>query len=101
MAADVTESRKEEGCLRFDLLKGDAGKYHFYEIYKDSEAAAHHKTLPHYLGCACAFCGGADNSRSTIEFTFNDASPGGRAFKNTLACPRSTGPNMARTRRAS
>ena len=56
MNVDAAESRKEDGCLRFDLLKGaeddDGTFYHFYEVYKDKEAAAHHKTLPHYQGWA-------------------------------------------------
>ena len=52
MAVDVTESRKEEGCLRFDLLDQGGGVYSFYEIYKDDAAAALHKTLPHYQGWA-------------------------------------------------
>ena len=52
MAADVAGSRAEPGCLRFDLVKGektDKGTvYHFYEAYKDAEAAAFHKEQPHY-----------------------------------------------------
>ena len=52
MEVDVLESRKEEGCLRFDLLDQGNGVYSFYEVYKDDAAAAHHKTLPHYQGWA-------------------------------------------------
>ena len=54
MKVDVDESRKEEGCLRFDLLDQGGGKYSFYEIYKDDAAMALHKTLPHYQGCKCS-----------------------------------------------
>ena len=33
MAIDVEGSRKEEGCLRFDLLQGDEENvFHFYEV---------------------------------------------------------------------
>ena len=33
MKVDVEGSRKEEGCLRFDLIKGEgAGVWHFYEV---------------------------------------------------------------------
>jgi len=54
MKVDVEESRKEEGCTRFDLLQDTENKlkFHFYEIYKDADAAALHKTLPHYLAWA-------------------------------------------------
>ena len=52
MAVDVVESRKEEGCLTFDLCDQGDGKYSFYEVYKDAEAMALHKTLPHYKGWA-------------------------------------------------
>ena len=52
LQVDVLESRKEEGCLRFDLLDQGNGVYSFYEVYKDAEAAAYHKTLPHYKGWA-------------------------------------------------
>ena len=56
MKIDVEGSRAEEGCLRFDLLKGEATEagvpYHFYEAYKDADAAAFHKTTPHYKAWA-------------------------------------------------
>lgn len=50
MKVDAEESRKEEGCTRFDVLQ-DRDKpnvFHFYEVYVSAEAAALHKTLPHY-----------------------------------------------------
>ena len=52
MKNDAEESRKEEGCLRFDLLDLGGGKYAFYEVYRDEEAMKLHKTLPHYLAWA-------------------------------------------------
>ena len=53
MKFDAEESRKEEGCTRFDVLQ-DREKpnvFHFYEVYVSAEAAALHKTLPHYKVC--------------------------------------------------
>jgi autoinducer 2-degrading protein len=56
MDVDIAGSRKEEGCLDFDLVKGEpvegGCKYHFCEVYKDSEAAAFHKTTDHYKAWA-------------------------------------------------
>ena len=53
MKIDVEGSRKEEGCVKFDLLKGEGeGVYHFYEVYKDSAAAATHKETAHYKAWA-------------------------------------------------
>ena len=53
MKIDVEGTRKEEGCIKFDLLKGEGdGVYHFYEVYKDSNAAAVHKETAHYKAWA-------------------------------------------------
>ena len=54
LKVDAAGSREEEGCLRFDLLKDseNANTWHFYEIYKDNDAMAVHKTLPHYKAWA-------------------------------------------------
>ena len=51
MTNDAIESRKEEGCLTFHLLKvaGKESTYSFYEAYKNVDAQKLHKTLPHYL----------------------------------------------------
>ncbi len=50
MEIDVKGSRKEEGCLRFDLLRDQqqSNKFIFYEVYKDSDALEFHKTTDHY-----------------------------------------------------
>ena len=50
METDCLESRKEEGCTRFDVLRDKANPtiFYFYEAYKNVDAAALHKTLPHY-----------------------------------------------------
>ncbi len=41
---------KEEGCLRFDVLKSaeDPNKYNLYEVYRDKAAVDFHKTTEHY-----------------------------------------------------
>ena len=52
MEADVKGSRAEKGCQRFDLLDLGDNKFSFYEVYENADAMAHHKTLPHYKGCA-------------------------------------------------
>ncbi len=52
MQADMDESRKEPGCMRFDLLDQGDGVYSFYEAYKDASDLTTHKTTPHYKGWA-------------------------------------------------
>ena len=41
----------EPGCLRFDVAqsKEDPTRFLLWEVYLDEEAAAFHKTTPHYL----------------------------------------------------
>jgi autoinducer 2-degrading protein len=41
----------EPGCLRFDVAqsKADPTRFVLWEWYLDEEAAANHKTTPHYL----------------------------------------------------
>mmetsp|Transcript_12373 Transcript_12373/g.15027 ORF Transcript_12373/g.15027 Transcript_12373/m.15027 type:complete len:102 (+) Transcript_12373:117-422(+) len=50
IAEDSAESLKEPGCLRFDVMadKSQKNKFSFYEAYKDTDAAAYHKTTAHY-----------------------------------------------------
>eukprot|EP00747_Dinoflagellata_sp_TGD_P185048 gnl/TRDRNA2_/TRDRNA2_41295_c0_seq1.p1 gnl/TRDRNA2_/TRDRNA2_41295_c0~~gnl/TRDRNA2_/TRDRNA2_41295_c0_seq1.p1 ORF type:complete len:143 (-),score=21.13 gnl/TRDRNA2_/TRDRNA2_41295_c0_seq1:68-496(-) len=50
MRADVHGSRRETGCLRFDLLQDpvDPTKFVFYEVYRDGRSVARHKEQPHY-----------------------------------------------------
>ena len=45
------ESVKESGNLRFDFLKqaDDPCRFMIYEAYESDEAAASHKSTPHYL----------------------------------------------------
>lgn len=50
MEFDAVESRKEEGCLRFDVLRdlADSNKFVFYEVYRDQAAIDFHKSTPHF-----------------------------------------------------
>lgn len=52
MDHDAIESRKEEGCLRFDVLRdlSDPNKFVFYEVYRDQAAIDFHKATPHFKG---------------------------------------------------
>ena len=51
---NAEESRKEPGCIRFDVLRdqGNANKFWFYEVYKDTAAVDFHKTQAHYQAWA-------------------------------------------------
>lgn len=45
----MTESRREEGCLSYDLWRSDeAGEYVFIERYADEAAAQAHVKSDHY-----------------------------------------------------
>eukprot|EP00928_Gymnodinium_smaydae_P046978 TRINITY_DN31322_c0_g1_i2.p1 TRINITY_DN31322_c0_g1~~TRINITY_DN31322_c0_g1_i2.p1 ORF type:complete len:270 (+),score=30.36 TRINITY_DN31322_c0_g1_i2:94-903(+) len=67
MEDDVVNSRNaalDPGCVRFDLLRDrdNPNTFIFYEVYKDNEAAAFHKTTSHYRSWAeFKANGGADN----------------------------------------
>jgi quinol monooxygenase YgiN len=47
---NAIETRKEPGCLRFDVLRSqeDPNRFFFYELYKDPAAIDYHKAQPHY-----------------------------------------------------
>ena len=49
--ANHSESVKEPGNLRFDLIQqaDDPGRFMIYEAFESDEAAAFHKTTAHYL----------------------------------------------------
>jgi autoinducer 2-degrading protein len=49
--ANQRESVREPGNLRFDLVREteDPDRFMIYEAYESEEAAAAHKTTPHYL----------------------------------------------------
>ena len=47
---NAVETRKEPGCLRFDVLRSQEAdnKFYFYELYVGPEAIDYHKAQPHY-----------------------------------------------------
>jgi autoinducer 2-degrading protein len=49
--ANHKESVREPGNLRFDLIQqaDDPGRFIIYEAYETEDAAANHKTTPHYI----------------------------------------------------
>jgi autoinducer 2-degrading protein len=48
---DQEGSLTEPGCLRFDVVRSTVDPLEFliWEVYADDDAAAFHKTTPHYL----------------------------------------------------
>eukprot|EP00308_Calcidiscus_leptoporus_P026020 CAMPEP_0119373790 /NCGR_PEP_ID=MMETSP1334-20130426/27839_1 /TAXON_ID=127549 /ORGANISM="Calcidiscus leptoporus, Strain RCC1130" /LENGTH=148 /DNA_ID=CAMNT_0007391663 /DNA_START=14 /DNA_END=460 /DNA_ORIENTATION=- len=74
MQIDVSGSREEAGCLRFDLLKdADApNKFVFYEVYADSAAAAVHKETSHYKAWADFKASGGVVNQATSKCTAID-----------------------------
>ncbi len=48
--ADQEGSLAEPGCVRFDIVRSteDPNEFLIWEVYRDEEAAAFHKTTPHY-----------------------------------------------------
>jgi len=48
------QSRKEPGCIRFDVLRDQSqkNKFWFYEVYENIEAVDHHKKTSHYQSWA-------------------------------------------------
>ena len=48
--ADQEGSLAEPGCVRFDVVRSveDPNEFLIWEVYLDDEAAAFHKTTPHY-----------------------------------------------------
>ena len=49
--ADQAGTLAEPGCVRFDVVRSteDANEFLIWEVYLDEDAAAFHKTTPHYL----------------------------------------------------
>ena len=49
--ADQEGTLAEPGCVRFDVVRSvdDPNEFLIWEVYLDEEAAAFHKTTPHYL----------------------------------------------------
>ncbi|KAL7577376.1 hypothetical protein ACA910_002104 [Epithemia clementina (nom. ined.)] len=47
---NAKETRKEPGCIRFDVLRSQESpnEFFFYELYKNEAAIDYHKKQPHY-----------------------------------------------------
>lgn len=47
---NAVETRKEPGCVRFDVLRSqdNPAEFFFYELYENEAAVDHHKKQPHY-----------------------------------------------------
>jgi quinol monooxygenase YgiN len=50
LEADAVGSRREPGCLRFDILRDDAASnvFYLYEVYVDKAAYAVHQQAPYF-----------------------------------------------------
>jgi autoinducer 2-degrading protein len=50
LRADAEGTRKEPGCLRFDVIRDRerANVYYLYEVYKDPGAFEEHQKQPHF-----------------------------------------------------
>lgn len=48
---NARKSRKEPGCVRFDVLRNETetDRFVFYEVYKDRDAHKAHQATEHYL----------------------------------------------------
>lgn len=46
-----SNSRKEPGCLRFDVSRAedDPNRFFFYEVYRDKDAFTAHQQTQHYF----------------------------------------------------
>jgi (4S)-4-hydroxy-5-phosphonooxypentane-2,3-dione isomerase len=47
---NAKETRKEPGCVRFDVLRSQEAdnRFYFFELYRTAGAIEHHKEQPHY-----------------------------------------------------
>jgi len=63
---DTLGSRKEPGCLRFDVLRASETRFFFYEAYKSADDVVFHKEQPHFkLWSDFKASGGVKSSVST------------------------------------
>ena len=63
-------SIREPGNLRFDLLRqaDDPTRFVLYEIYRDAESAAAHKTTAHYLAWRDAVASWMAEPRTGVRY---------------------------------
>jgi quinol monooxygenase YgiN len=74
---DARNSRKEAGCLRFDVLKHNDNppRFAFYEVYKDEDAVKAHQQTEHYARWRREIEALQEVPRSADKFTTVDPSP--------------------------
>ncbi len=74
---DARNSRKEPGCLRFDVLreKDNPARFAFYEVYKDEDAVKAHQQTEHYARWRREIEALQAVPRSADKFTTLDPSP--------------------------
>ena len=63
-------SIQEPGCLRFDVAQSveDPRRFVLWEWYADEDAAAFHKTTPHYLDFKAASSAMMAEERVTVRY---------------------------------
>lgn len=74
---DAQNSRKEPGCLRFDVVRHleNPPRFAFYEVYKDEAAVQAHRQTPHFarwnaeIGALCVA------PRTSAKYSTVDPSP--------------------------
>jgi (4S)-4-hydroxy-5-phosphonooxypentane-2,3-dione isomerase len=69
--ANATQSIREPGIARFDLLQqsGDPSRFILVEVYRTAEAPAHHKETPHYAVWRDAVAPMMAEPRTSIKFS--------------------------------
>ena len=63
----IAETRKEKGCVAYDINKGAERKYFFYEKWKDVDGLAAHVTADHTKKLLAKFADLIDGD-AKIEF---------------------------------
>lgn len=74
---DARNSRKEPGCLRFDVLRvlDNPAQFAFYEVYKDEAAVQAHRQTEHYARWIKEIEALQAVPRSSTKFTTVDPTP--------------------------
>jgi len=74
---DARNTRKEPGCLRFDVLRHNENppRFAFYEVYKDEDAVKAHQQTEHYARWRREIEGLQAVPRTSGKFTTIDPAP--------------------------
>jgi quinol monooxygenase YgiN len=69
--ANATESVKEPGVARFDVIQraDDPSRFILVEVYRTAEAPAHHKETAHYLAWRDAVAPMMAEPRTAVKYT--------------------------------